>query len=137
MEAAPHLPHLGRHRRPWIPFVDKRPRTASFARRYASIGNSVTTLKHRNVTVDLLDRAILLRLDGRPVDDIYTGIWRDLTHQRIEVSVKGERVTSREQVIALVDEKLERFAEKGLLMAPGTTDIGHLDLGEDDEESTS
>ena len=122
---------MGRHRRPWIPLVDARPRTPSFARRYASIGDSVTTLKHRNVTVDLLDRAILLRLDGRPIEDVYTAIWRDLTHQRIEVSVKGKPVTGRDEVIALVDEKLEKFAQVGLLMAPGTVDVGHLDLGED------
>ena len=127
---------LGRHRRPWIPVVDKRPRTSSFARRYASTGNSVTTLKHRNITVDLLDRAILLRLDGRHIDDIYTAIWRDLTHQRLEVTIKGAPVTGRDQVITLVNEKLERFAEVGLLMAPGTVDVGHLDLDEDESEPT-
>ncbi len=127
---------LGRHRRPWIPVVDTRPRTPSFARRYASMSGSVTTLKHRNVTVDLLDRAILLRLDGRHIDDIYTAIWRDLTHQRLEVSLKGAPVTGRDQVIALVDEKLERFAQVGLLMAPGTVDVGHLDLDEEEPDQS-
>jgi len=126
---------LGRFRRPWIPIVDPHPQTPSFARRYASIGNSVTTLKHRNVTVDLLDRAILLRLDGRHIEDIYTAIWRDLTHQRLEVSYQGTPISGRDEVIKIVDEKLERFAQIGLLMVPGTMDVGKLDLQEDVPDS--
>jgi len=38
-------------------------------------------------------------------------------------------------VIKIVDEKLERFAQIGLLMVPGTMDVGKLDLQEDVPDS--
>ena len=119
---------IGHWRRPWTPIPDKHPRTPSFVRRYASTGTGVTTLGHRKVTVDLVDRAILLRLDGRHVDEVYAAIFADLEHARLEITRQGEPVTTLEQVVEMVDDKLERFARIGLLLSPGTTDVGRIVL---------
>lgn len=96
----------------------EHPRTTALARREAGRGaDFCTSVRHHGVGVDKLDRALLRRMDGaHTVDALVDGVIADLEAGALSIELDGEPVGDPETIRAIVDEKLERLARRGLVI---------------------
>ncbi|MGA1650003.1 MAG: methyltransferase regulatory domain-containing protein, partial [Ilumatobacteraceae bacterium] len=110
---------LSRWPRPIAYEVPEHPTTSRCARWQASqLRTSVTNLRHEELEIDDLDRVLVLAMDGsRSVSDVVASGLVALTDGTVEVEVDGETVTDPELLRELVETKIQRLVNRGLVLA--------------------
>ena len=79
---------------------------------------SVTNLRHEELEIDDLDRVLIVDMDGsQPVEHVVQAGLRALTDGTVEVEVDGEPVTDVELLRDLVETKIGRLVNRGLVIA--------------------
>lgn len=97
--------------------VDQRPRTTSYARRQAESGNIVTNLRHAQLRLNDVDRAVVRRLDGTNThaglaDFVAETVSRAPTSSASDSGPhEGDNATSR----SLIRDSLTRLAKNAML----------------------
>lgn len=109
---------LGTWPRPWTPTPDDRPVAPGFARHQATQGPVCTTLTHRAVGLDALDRALVARMDGRTRAELCAVVAEDLEAGRYRISVEDEPLSDPALIAELVDKKLDHLAKQALILDP-------------------
>lgn len=104
--------------RPYAPSPGDRPATTPVARRQAGSGApGCTTLRHRRVAVDSMDRSLLARMDGRrDRADLTRGVLDDITAGHVHIEAEGAPVTDPESIEELVRQKLAHLAEMAFVL---------------------
>ena len=109
---------LSRWPRPTAYEIPDRPTTSRCARWQASqLRTSVTNLRHEELEIDDLDRVLILNMDGsRSVDEVVDAGLVALTDGTVEVEVDGEPVTDDDLLRELVETKIQRLVNRGLVL---------------------
>ncbi len=104
--------------RPYADTPGDRPVTTPIARRQAASGApGCTTLRHRRVAVDSMDRSLLARLDGtRDRSALSRAVLEDITAGLVQIEAEGAPVTDLESITELVRQKLDHLAERAFLL---------------------
>lgn len=105
-----------------IPRPSEIPQTSSLIRYQADSGHRVTNLRHESVQLDDFEREIVKRLDGvATIDKIADELLDFDITLTTDVSDTETQATptkpSREDLCAVIRQKLTRFAQTGLLIA--------------------
>ena len=110
---------LSRWPRPVAYELPEHPRTSRSARWQASqMRTSVTNLRHEELEIDDLDRVLIVHMDGsQTVENVVQAGLRALTDGTVEVEVDGEPVTDIELLRDLVETKIGRLINRGLVIA--------------------
>ncbi|WP_182869894.1 methyltransferase regulatory domain-containing protein [Rhodopirellula sp. JC639] len=105
--------------------IESTPCTTALVRRQARAGSRVTNLRHESVHLDDFEREIIKRMDGQATIDQITsdllqyGVALQSESPDSEAFPPGAEVQSvtpsHEQLRAVVEQKLKRFAQTGLL----------------------
>lgn len=116
-------------RRPIAPTVPARPVANPIARRQASQDKPlVTSLTHDNVHVDTLDRVLLEVLDGNRDHAALLPIVRAAQASgRLVMTVEDEPLHDEEMIVELIELKLARLRDLGLLLAPSADQAASSD----------
>lgn len=110
---------IGTWPRPWVGTPpDDRPVAPGFARHQATQAAQCTNLKHQALGLDAVDRALIARMDGRSKAELAAVILEDLEAGRYNVSVDDEPLRDPELIGELIDKKLERLAQRALVLDP-------------------
>jgi methyltransferase-like protein len=109
---------LSRWPRPTAYEIPDRPSTSRCARWQASqLRTSVTNLRHEELEIDDLDRVLIVNMDGsRSVDEVVASGLVALTDGTVEVEVDGETVTDTDLLRELVETKIQRLVNRGLVL---------------------
>ena len=79
---------------------------------------SVTNLRHEELEIDDLDRVLIVEMDGsQSVENVVQAGLIALTDGTVEVEVDGEPVTDGELLRDLVETKIGRLVNRGLVIA--------------------
>jgi SAM-dependent methyltransferase/methyltransferase-like protein len=110
---------LSRWPRPTAYEIPDRPTTSRCARWQASqLRMSVTNLRHEELEIDDLDRVLIVAMDGsRSVVDVVDIGLAALSDGTVEVEVDGETVTDADLLRELVETKIQRLVNRGLVLA--------------------
>lgn len=111
---------IGTWPRPWTPTPGDNPVAPYFARYQARQGPGCTNLLHQGLGLDAVDRALIARLDGRDRKALVAAMLDDLTQGLYEVTVDEAPLTDPEMIAELIDKKLEKLAQRALILAPGS-----------------
>lgn len=109
---------LSRWPRPTAYEIPDRPTTSRCARWQASqLRTSVTNLRHEELEIDDLDRVLIVNMDGsRTVSGVVEAGLVALTDGTVEVEVDGEIVTDTDLLRELVETKMQRLVNRGLVL---------------------
>lgn len=109
---------LSRWPRPTAYVLPDRPATSRCARwQAAQMRRSVTNLRHEELEIDDLDRVLITSMDGsRDVSEIVEAGLIALTDGTVEVVVDDETVTDAELLRDLVETKMQRLVNRGLVL---------------------
>lgn len=104
-----------------VPQVSEKPQSSIMIRYQAGQGNRVTNLRHESVPLDDFEREIIKRLDGiAKIDEITASLLEFGVAIQTDTSGLDESPEavkpSHDELRAVVDAKLERFAQTGLLV---------------------
>lgn len=104
--------------RPYSPVPGDRPATTSVARRQAASGApGCTSLRHRRIAVDSMDRSLLARMNGeRDRADLTRGVLDDIAAGLVSIEVDGEKVTDPASIEELVRQKLDHLAARAFVL---------------------
>jgi SAM-dependent methyltransferase len=104
--------------RPYSAAAGERPEATVIARRQAAQGApGCTTLRHRRVAVDRMDRSLLSRMDGRTDRaGLVAGVLEDIECGSLQIEAEGEKVRDAASVEELVRQKLDHLARMAFLL---------------------
>lgn len=98
--------------------VGNRAKTTRFARLQASQGNNVTNLRHENVRLNDLQRAVLRQLDGsQGFEDILSELAEMSLKGQIFVHLEGEAVSDPAEIHRLLTPSLKQSLDELAAMA--------------------
>jgi methyltransferase-like protein len=99
--------------------VDERPCTTRYARRKAASGNSVTNLRHAQLRLNDVDRAVVRRLDGTNSQAELENLVTETISQASTSSASGSgrRDSEDSPYRTAVRDSLARLAENAMLMS--------------------
>jgi methyltransferase-like protein len=111
---------IGYWPRPQLSEVPEVPQTPTLARYQAmQREDCVTTMSHERMLVDSLDRLLLEFADGtRTVTDLQAKAVEALRSGDLSIEIDDQPLTDMTVLNELVANKLQRFAEQALLIAP-------------------
>lgn len=104
--------------RPWAAEAGERPATTPVARRQAASGApACTSLRHRRLAVDSMDRSLLARMDGRrDRADLARGVLDDIAAGLLSIEAEGAPVTDPASIEDLVRQKLDHLAARAFVL---------------------